>query len=296
MNDKYNSRDKFFEFSKDAHYLRVDPNHPLELLIGKDEKGQKTLRLVEDFKVQNIKNTQSISITHFKYGETFALNISLTNEDYSDLFYLMCDDLIDSSRICNDKKGYNFIINRFEKWKQFTNTINEYLSESEVKGLLGELLSLDKHFISKYGASKAINGWTGTEPTIKDFTYDDFWYEIKSTTNNEIIINSIEQLDSDIIGLLIVIKLEKMSPESSGLSLNSIYENITKKLESSIDRSAFLIKEYYEKYKYRIVSFDYYKVNHNFPKIKKDSLDSAITKVKYTLTLNLLENYQGEFE
>lgn len=305
MSEKFNSKDKFLEFSKDSHYLRVDPNHPLELLIGKDDKGQKTIRLIGDFKRQNVKNTKSIMVTHFKYGEVYALNLSLTNEEYEDLFYLMCDDLIDSSRFCKINNGYDFIINRFEKWKQFTNSINDYLSESQVKGLLGELLILDKHFISKYGISKAINGWTGTEPTVKDFTYEDYWYEIKATTSNKITINSIEQLESDISGILIVLTFEKMSPESNGISLNSVYEIISKKIESSIDKSSLLIKlleigyhpkEYYDKFKYRVISYDYYKVNEEFPKLKKDILDSAITNVKYDLLLEFLEQHRGEFK
>lgn len=305
MSEKYNSKEKFLEFSRDAHYLRVDPNHPLELLIGKDDKGQKTIRLIADFKRQNVKNTKSVSVSHYKFGESFALNLSLINEEYADLFFLMCDDLIDSSRSCNTKKGYNFIINRFEKWKQFTNSTNEYLSESQVKGLIGELLTLEKHLFIKYGESKAINGWTGTEPTAKDFTYENIWYEIKSTTSNEITINSIEQLESNIKGLLIVISLEKMSPESNGISLNSLYKSITKKIESSIDRDSFLSKllqigyhprEYYDRFKYRIVNYNYYEVNKEFPKIKKESLDSAINNVKYRLTLDLLEKYKGEFK
>lgn len=301
---KYNSKEKFMNFSKDSHYLRVDAEHPLELLIGKNDKGQKTIRFIGDFKRKVIKNTKSISVSHYLFENFFAVNISLTDDDYLDLFYIMIDDLIDSSRICHPKNGYEFITNRFEKWKKFTNIEKNHMSEAQVKGLLGELIFLDAFMIGKYGITKSINGWTGPEPTVKDFSYDDRWYEVKTTTNNEIHISSLEQLDSDIEGNLVVVSLEKLSPESVGKSLLSICKNIFDKIDFDNDKSLFISKlvevgfnfdEYYEKFKYRVVNIDFYLIDSGFPKISKKDIDNAILNVKYTLTLDLLEKHKRDF-
>lgn len=88
---------------------------------------------------------------------------------------------------------------------------SKILSENEVIGLIGELLFLKDYCFPIYGISIGLNGWSGPEPTHKDFSYKNEWYEIKSINSfkNTVSISSIEQLDSLVEGKLVVYSFEK---------------------------------------------------------------------------------------
>ncbi len=54
------------------------------------------------------------------------------------------------------------------------------LSESEIMGLMGELLFLRDFLFEKYGKGEALKSWSGQELTHKDFSYNNKWYEVKA--------------------------------------------------------------------------------------------------------------------
>ncbi|MCF8020981.1 MAG: PD-(D/E)XK motif protein [Vallitaleaceae bacterium] len=301
--NNYDSKTRFTVFSAPSHYLRVDKDHPLELLVGLNDNGQKTIRLVQDFKPVNIKSTRSIDVNHYPFKDKKIISFSLTDPEFRDLFYLFCNDLVDSSRNINPKDGYEFIVNRFNKWKGFSNTIRKHLSESQIKGLIGELIFLSTLMTDKYGIDKSISGWSGPEPTKKDFSYDDVWYEVKSATKDTVSISSIDQLKSDIPGFLVVYQLEKMSPEAQALSLNSLVDEILNIISIDENRLKFIMKlvqagyhkeDYYDSYKYRLSRQYIYQVNNNFPGINESTLHPALCNVKFDLILNMLETFRKD--
>lgn len=301
--NSYNSKEVFLKFEKNSHYLRVDDRHPLELLIGLNSNGQKTIRFIGYFKRVQVKGTKSIEVNHYQLNDKFIISFSLVDLNYLDLFYLFCNDIIDSSRNVEQEDGYTFIVNRFDKWKGFGNSTRKYLSENEIKGLLGELVFLRNYMIDKYGISKSINGWTGPEPTKKDFSYDTTWYEVKSVTKDSVSISSIEQLDSDRVGFLILMYFEKLSPEAKELTLNKAVDEILSLINMDSDRALFIMKlvqvgffkeDYYDNYVYKLRDKAFYEVNDKFPKISLSDLPSAVTNVRYDLNINSLLEFRKD--
>lgn len=301
--NNYNSREKFNQFNLYSHYLRVDEKHPLELLIGLNDHGKKTIRFVGKFKRINTKGTKTIEVNHFGLKDNFILSFSLQDNDYLDLFYLFCNDLIDSSREIIQEDGYNFLINRYEKWRGFGSISRKYLSENEVKGLIGELLFMKEELFGKYGVSKSILGWTGPEPLKKDYSFSDSWYEIKTVTKDTVTISSIEQLDSDYKGFLALYYLEKLSPQAQAVTLNLIVDDILKKTHNEQDKALFILKlvqngfyreEYYDQFVYRKVKLEFYEILGDFPKINKEMLPSAISNIRYDLIISMLEKFKRD--
>jgi hypothetical protein len=299
----YNSREVFLKIEKNSHYLRVDDIHPLELLIGLNDSGQKTIRFIGNFQRVQVKGTKTIEINHYQLGDKIIISFSLLDLNYLDLFYLFCNDIIDSSRNIEQQEGYKFIVNRFDKWKGFGNSTRKYLSEIEIKGLLGELVFLRNYIIDKYGISKSINGWTGPEPTKKDFSYDTTWYEVKSVTKDIVSISSIEQLDSDRVGYLILMYFEKLSPVANELTLNKVVDDILSCINMDSDRALFIMKlvqvgfykeDYYDNYVYKLRDKAFYEVNNKFPKISFFDLPSAVSNVRYDLYINSLEEFRKD--
>lgn len=177
---------------------------------------------------------------------------------------------------------------------------NKVLTENEVLGLLGELLFLKNTAIPTYGATDGLNSWSGPEPTHKDFSYKSNWYEIKSinTFKKTVTITSLEQLDSELEGHLVVYTFEKMSPSFAGVSLNKLVSEILRDLSFDIDKDIFIAKlkqvgysynEIYDNYVFNLIKKESYLINNEFPRIKADDLQKGITKVQYEVLLSLIE-------
>ena len=222
------------------------------------------------------------------------------------MFYKFCDDLIEETRLIFDANiGYKFVVNRFLLWKKLFVSKKNILSEVEIIGLIGELLFLKNYCFKKFGMQDSLVGWTGMEPTHKDFSYDDYWYEIKTKHVHiqTIKISSLEQLDSPLNGELVVIDLEKMSPEFNGIKLNSLVIEIRNKLFNIEDADLFDYKlgqvgyEYnddYDDYSYELKKITKYKVTRQFPRILRNEIDDRIQKIQYEISVNALTDFTIE--
>ena len=133
---------------------------------------------------------------------------SLEDKEVSGLFYKFCEDLIEQTKSINDiSLGYITIVNRYFQWKKmFVSSKKHLLDETNIKGLIGEILFLKGNLADRIGLSCALKSWTGQELTHKDFSYGDNWFESKAISKNanSIKISSLEQLDSDKEGELVV--------------------------------------------------------------------------------------------
>lgn len=289
--------------SQNSQYVRVSDSHPLELYVGKNEKGYPTLRYNGEFQPVKIVGNSILEIKQVKTANYMSILFSYTAKENFSLFYNFCEDIINqtSSYLGND--GYLEIVNRYNQWKKMFYGNSKILSENEVLGLIGELLFLKDYCFSIYGVSVGLNGWSGPEPTHKDFSYKDEWFEIKSINSfkNTVLISSIEQLDSVIDGKLVVYSFEKMSPSFNGISLNALVGTVSNMIQYETDKDIFFEKlkqvgysynEVYDNYMYDMINLDKYIVNTEFPKIKAVDLPNGIGKVQYEIFLSLIEKFK----
>ena len=175
----------------------------------------------------------------------------------------------------------------------FYNLKKDILSENEIMGLIGELLFLRKEMMKMYSEDIAVNSWSGCDKTHKDFSVDSDWYEIKSTKASSLTvrIHSIEQLDADTIGQLIVYEFEKMSETFDGYSLNNVVRDVLNDVTPEVadillEKLKSVGWEYndeYDKYVYRITSFAKYLVDDRFPRLKKSDIPNSIVKIEYDI-------------
>lgn len=301
--NKFYSKTIMEKVSGPGFYLRVSDEHKIELRMGRNSLDEPTLRLIGPYEKKEIKKTNNISHRYILNNDQLILDFSLKNPDFSDLFFYFCDDLILSSQNVSVNDGQNHILNRYEKWRVFSKNSYEYLSENEIKGLIGELLFLEKCFSLYNSQTIAINAWTGSEPTKKDFSFEDYWYEIKVSTNRKVNITSLEQLDSQQLGYLVVSDLEKYSPNHQGITLNNLYERIYKMIELQSDKTEFLIKlidagyyqgEHYDKFVYELLDTSFYLVNEKFPRLTKSNIDHRIFNASYSIELSNIQELKKE--
>ena len=298
-------KDKLEMVSSFSQYIRVDVGHPLELYLGKNEKGYPTLRYNGSFTPIKVIGTNLIEIKQVRTSNYNSILFSFIAEDNFTLFYHFCEDMITATENYKGDDGYKEVVNRYNQWKKMFTGNNKILTENEVLGLIGELIFLRDKAFSLYGITEGLNGWSGPEPTHKDFSYKNEWYEIKSinTFKSSVLISSLEQLDSELEGRLVVYSFEKMSSSFSGITLNNIVADISNQLQYETDRDIFFNKlkqvgysynEVYDNYVYNFVKYTTYIVNDEFPRIKSNDLPKGIAKVQYEVLLSLIEKNREE--
>ena len=178
------------------------------------------------------------------------------------------------------------------------------MTETEMMGLIGELLFLRDYLIPDRGIDTALDSWMGPEKTHKDFSDQKDWFEVKTISfgKESVRISSIEQLDSDIDGTLVVYELEKMSPSFDGIRINELVNSIIALLVNAHQRETFMAK-------LQLFGFDFSNENDNwvfalknmykykvdtqdFPRLHRSMLPNAITRAQYELLLTEIEPFK----
>lgn len=298
-------KERFESFTEPEKYIRTDPEHILELYIGLDEKGRKSVELRSQFSPRRIKGTSAIEVNQYDNKKYKTLRFSLTDEEISSLFYIFCDDITEQTRqLANAGAGYNSVILRFNQWKKlFVSSKKDFLSEPQIMGLIGELLFLKEQLISRLGCYDALRSWSGQELTHKDFSYNETWTEVKAIkrSSQTVKISSLEQLDSEYDGELVVYALEKMSSEYSGITLNRLVIEVMNMFSDSEDRDVFISKvalqgyeynNYYDDFVYEKIYSRNFRVNSDFPKMTPATVPEAVVKSAYDIDLNRIAGFE----
>ncbi len=295
---------KFDLVKNNGGYYLADEDHPLNLSVGKNKDGLLTLRYDGDFKVSKVPSSEILKVNHFKNKDgSNAIAFSYNSDKNCSLFYSFCEDLINSTIGCQTNNGYKVLVERYLSWKKMFYSRDKVLNEQQVMGLIGELNYLNNFVFTKYSYSEGLLGWSGPEPTNKDFSFGDNWFEIKtiSSGKDSVSISSIEQLDSELDGELVVYGLQKMSESFDGISLNKLVKTTLDKLEISADKDLFMYKleqvgySYNEKYDSLVYSIDFikrYNVAFDFPRIEKSNLPVGVNKVRYDILLESIARFE----
>lgn len=296
---------KFRENFPSRHFIRFGDNRHLSLYIGRDDNARYSFDFRGKYKPVKISSSDVIAVEQFKDGDILTLRFSLENNDLLEYFCTFCQDLIDSVRVISeDETAYETLRSRYYSWRQLFRPDNARMTETEMMGLIGELLFLKDHMIPERGITVALESWMGPEKTHKDFSDQNDWFEVKTISfgKESVRISSIEQLDSDIDGALVVYELEKMSPSFEGIKLNQLVNNIIALLSDAPQRNTFMAKlqlfgfdfsNENDNYVFALKNEHMYKVDTDtFPRIHRNMLPEAISRVQYELLLTELEPFK----
>lgn len=289
----------FNSFTAPGAFNLVDSTHPIEFYIGIDDRGRKSVILRSKFRPDTVKATSAIEISVGQVkNNVWSLGFHLIQNSMSGLFYKFCDDIIESSRNLPDSvNGMSYVVKRYNSWKKmFYKLKKDILSENEIIGLIGELIFLRKEMMKKYSEEVAVNSWSGCDKTHKDFSVEKDWYEIKSTKDSTLTIriHSLEQLDADTEGQLVLFEFEKMSETFDGYSLNNVVRDVLNDLTPEVadillEKLKSVGWEYndeYDKFVYRITSYTKFLVDEKFPRLKKADIPTSIVKIEYDILKN----------
>lgn len=288
-------------------WKRVGVSHSIDLYYGKDENGNNAIEFIGDF-VPNrkIQSSVIINITHYKLSDgKKSIVFSLTDKKFLHPFCDFLNSIIETTKtyLRSNQDAYQAVCEVYFVMQKMFRATSDILQVSEIKGLIGELLFLRDILTPKYGIDRALVSWGGAEKAHKDFSLDQMWYEIKTIDSGKetVHISSIEQLDSEVEGELVIYQLESMTEEYDGITLNKVVSSIYKIISSLSNTDVFTSKlqdahyiyhPRYDEYVYEVRAVDEYRVNSMFPRISRKNIPSAVSKASFDLIIAELSSFK----
>lgn len=303
-----NIEEKFARGYESHTYQRIDTDYKINIFLGYNDNGQMSMVITELGKETLVKSSKLIDVSlKRREDQKIALTFDLLDSSYKSMFLLFCKDIILFCEKAGSQIAIAKALTRWKYWKEmFGKKKNNILEKMEIKGLLGELIELRDYFMKEYGEARAIQGWMGPLLGHKDFEIGDTWYEIKTVSENAVQVNisSIEQLESDVDGHLMLVRLEDTSSVSNlSINLNKVVISIIDIIEDTenmdlfqtrLDNVGFEVNQEYENYNFIFKGMQSYSVTKMFPRIQRKDIHQSIGNVKYTIMLDGISEFKEE--
>lgn len=297
---------KFSQGAESKTYVRIDGTYKTNIYLGYSEDGKMSMVVVSSGKETLVKSSKVIEVTlRRRKDNDMALSFELLDNSYKSLFYVFCKDIISISEKSERNMVISNILTRWKYWKDmFGKRKSDLLSKSEIKGLIGELIELRDHFLAEFEETVAIQSWMGPILGHKDFEVDDTWYEIKSVNENavQVKINSLEQLESEVDGHLVVMRIEDSTLTSKlSFDLNKIVCSVLEKIENPenkelfttrLDNVGYVYNPGYENFCFEYKGKQTYSVTEGFPRLSRKDINPSIGNAEYTILLDGIYDFK----
>ena len=143
--------------------------------------------------------------------------------------------------------------------------------------------------------------WKIHKDSSRDFVFDDTWDEVKTieTSKNYVTISSLDQLDNDSEGRLVIYRLNYAN-DTHSFDLNEKVDELKSvvgfQAEAELSKK-LLAKGYsysteYEKHRFVFDGRMDYRVDDQFPTIRRTDVDPAILNAKYDLDIGMIRRWQ----
>lgn len=290
-------------------YSRVDAQHKLNFFYGRNSEGNASLLLQTACRVETLPSTNSITVeTGWREKDRmWTISFNLKQEELMNIFVRFCEDIVESSRdIESERDGVQFVENRYLEWRYLLSAgKSDYLSQSAIKGLLGEMKFCLDVLVPACGAENAVLSWQGPLKKDQDFVFENTWYEIKTLSPGsvDVAISSLEQLDNPLQGHLVVQTAETTTITSSvGITLNEAFEQLDglmkeypqtrRTMRGNLLSLGYVPVSYYDQFKFIFYDRWSYRVDGQFPALRRNRLPAAVSEAKYKLLLALLDDFK----
>lgn len=289
---------------------RVDPNSKFNFFWALNKDGQYQFfiehKKLEDWPAKKI-TLAGIDIQQFQTSTEFRLALSLREINDWDIFYILCDDLLQASDNSQEEKAMlSVVYNRLLRWqKLFRKRGKKLLTDQEQQGLIGELYFLKNHLLTRFSDAEALSFWKGPFGEQQDFGVGNTAVEVKSkqgTSAPYVQISSIDQLESQLENFFLYVITLNSAPHTIGeaFSLNEIIEEIKSSINDSSDIDIFEnllsevgymdLPEYSEK-KYLVSNESVFEVKEGFPRLMSQDIPTGVVSVQYKVEIKECKSF-----
>lgn len=243
------------------------------------------------------------------------LMIRLKDNEQREIFHRLCLDIIDATRSAqSESEAVERFLGRTWRWHRLLRGGRSgKLSEEEQKGLIGELLLMQRHLFASIGIEAAVKSWTGPLNAPKDFEIGGICIEAKSRRAGAtpyIAVSTQNQLDTDGIESLFLHVVDitaARADDPKGFTVTEIsreiYEEVRKRstpfsdiFEERLFATGFDWQHNYSDQKWLSVSERLFKVEGGFPRITPKMCPSGVADVKYTVALAECESFRSDYQ
>lgn len=229
----------------------------------------------------------------------------LKTNEFKDVFYYLCLDLLKNLEGQPFSKYTNIIYKVFDYWKKLFKKKQNNMSEITQMGLFAELNFLQNDKLKNLSLSENINSWRGFSGDIQDFLYENTSVEVKSKLSskaNEVTISSVNQLEHIKENLFLV--CYSLDKNENGKTIEILVEeilNLIRKerlgLESTFIKGLLeygynCFDDYDNLISYLIDGIETFEVLEDFPRITNKDIPIGVVKVEYKINLNTLIPYE----
>jgi hypothetical protein len=232
----------------DLKMIRVDDKHHHDFSWGKDATGKLLLVLAlpgadaEELLKRKIElNGIKTDIRQLAESGDIYFQLTLQSTDNTDIFYTLCNDIIEKTRTVPDlQAALALIYQRLERWRAFlSKSAKNILTLQEIQGLFAELTFLEGCLDKKHiTAQAAIEGWQGPLGAPHDFIFGPEAVEIKSLSSSfadGVRISNEAQLTSHLTLLYLhIILLVQDFDCTTGFSLNQLVQRVRGKFTGEV--------------------------------------------------------------
>jgi hypothetical protein len=217
------------------------------------------------------------------------------------VFAELCRDIIEFTRHApHGAQPSGLVLSRIERWRSLMQSQPAGLSRSQLRGLIGELLVLERELLPLLGPDQAVSSWTGPLGTSQDFRLPDGRkLEVKALDRSadQVQINGLDQLDGggDPLQLLIV-RLEDTGLEAEGaITAYGLVEGLRDRLGES--PNALQTFETLLRFlgwddasdsqivAVRLHRIERYEVDGGFPRLTPATVPAAVIEATYRIVL-----------
>ena len=233
-----------------------------------------------------------------------VLTFRLLDPGHRDIFVCLCKDIVASAAAApTEKAAVDVALQRTWRWHHLLRGgTDQRLSEDEQKGLIGELVVMERYLLPLLPPRAAVAAWHGPLQAPKDFEIGQVCVEVKAHrpgANPCVVINSEHQLDdTNLKGLVLaVLALDRAAPGSAGrFTLTDVAKRLRRRIEdddpsavaefeSRLAAAGFRWADDYSDAVWGEGIIELYRVAGDFPRIVARSVPPGVQRLAYTISL-----------
>ena len=243
-------------------------------------------------------------------ANTRILALKLLDPGQQDIFHTLCRDIIAvAARAESEAEAVSVALMRTWRWHHLLRGGGGgLLSPEEQKGLIGELLVLERVLLPHMESSAAVAAWRGPLRSPKDFQIGRVAIEVKARRGGatpSVAITSEDQLDESGVDslFLYVVELDE-APEdaTNGLTVRDVADRVREHLysldpsaagvfETLVSAAGLRPEDDYSNSHWLEGPSHVYLVTGKFPRIARKEVRSGVAHVRYAVSLGDCESF-----
>ena len=288
---------------------RVDADLPWNFFWARGADGKVLLTMSVEGRsapTAGLPRLRDIEVTlgHPDGGGNQLLVFKLLDLTQQDLFQTLCRDIISAAtRADSEVTAASVAVRRTWRWHYLLRGgQGALLSSEEQKGLLGELLVLERLLLPHVDALSAVTAWRGPLGAPKDFEIARVAIEAKGRRGGAvpfISVTSEDQFDVsgvDYLYLYVVEFDEAPAGSTSSITVTDVVERIRRSLflldanactpfETMLSSAGYRDEDDYTNHLWLEGAATIYAVTDEFPRICSNELRTGVSNVRYSVSL-----------